>query len=312
MRGAPDPRASTGRLRGLTSLAKGSQLSRFPRPVVTPGSFHPSGTLRVHFPWSTSQASAVAGKMGRRRSRAAGTCVTICGARSSCVNVGASGSPAGLSRRPISTPTGFAPARIAEQHQKGRNDLRRRQDQHQRARSGRGQALLDRDDGILAGHRRAHRGGARRRALDRGPARPRAPEAACPKCGTVSGRVHSRYSRRLADAAIGGRQVEILLAVRRSFRPDPGCRRRTFAEQVDGLTVRYARKTPLLAGVLGSIAVALAGRAGSRLAAGLGAPASRQVMLRLVMAAPDPEAACPRVLGSMTSRSGAASTTARC
>ena len=166
MRGAPDPRASTGRLRGLTSLAKGSQLSRFPRPVVTPGSFHPSGTLRVHFPWSTSQASAVAGKMGRRRSRAAGTCVTICGARSSCVNVGASGSPAGLSRRPISMPTGFALARIAEQHQKGRNDLRRRQDQHQRARSGRGQALLDRYDGILADHRRAHRGGAQRRALE--------------------------------------------------------------------------------------------------------------------------------------------------
>jgi hypothetical protein len=128
-------------------------------------------------------------------------------------------------------------------------------------------------------------------------ARPRAPEAACPKCGTVSGRVHSRYSRRLADAAIGGRQVEILLAVRRFFCPAPGCRRRTFAEQVDGLTVRYARKTPLLAGVLGSIAVPLAGRAGSRLAAGLGAPASRQVMLRLVMAVPDPEAACPRVLG---------------
>jgi zinc-finger of transposase IS204/IS1001/IS1096/IS1165 len=128
-------------------------------------------------------------------------------------------------------------------------------------------------------------------------ARARAPEAACPRWGTVSGRVHSRYSRRLADAAIGGRQVEILLAVRRFFCPAPGCRRRTFAEQVDGLTVRYARKTPLLAGMLGSIAVALAGRAGSRLAAGLGAPASRQVMLRLVMAAPDPEAACPLVLG---------------
>ena len=91
--------------------------------------------------------------------------------------------------------------------------------------------------------------------------------------------------------------MEILLAARRFFCPAPGCRRRTFAEQVDGLTVRYARKTPLLAGVLGSIAIALAGRAGSRLAAGLGAPASRQVMLRLVMAAPDPEAACPRVLG---------------
>jgi zinc-finger of transposase IS204/IS1001/IS1096/IS1165 len=144
-------------------------------------------------------------------------------------------------------------------------------------------------------------------------ARPRAHEATCTKCGTVSGRVHSRYSRRLADAAIGGRQVEILLAVLRFSCPDPGCRRRTFAEQVDGLTVRYARKTPLLAGVLGSIAVALAGRAGSRLAAGLGAPASRQVMLRLVMAAPGPGSgltAGPR--GRWTSRSGAASTTARC
>jgi transposase len=128
-------------------------------------------------------------------------------------------------------------------------------------------------------------------------ARVRALEASCPKCGTVSRRVHSRYARTLADAAIGGRQVEIRLAVRRFFCTAGCCTRRTFAEQVEGLTVRYARKTPLLAGVLGSIAVALAGRAGSRLAAGLGIPASRQVMLRLVMATPDPEAATPRVLG---------------
>ena len=128
-------------------------------------------------------------------------------------------------------------------------------------------------------------------------ARARAGTSACPKCGTVSGRVHSRYQRRLSDAAIGGQQVEIRLAVRRFFCPDTGCGSKTFAEQVDGLTSRYARKTPLLSSVLSRIAVALAGRAGSRLAAGLGAPASRQVMLRLVMAAPDPEAPAPRVLG---------------
>jgi transposase len=72
-------------------------------------------------------------------------------------------------------------------------------------------------------------------------ARSRASEAACPKCGTVSGRVHNRYSRRLADAAIGGRQVAIVLAVRRFFCPAPGCGRRTFAEQVDGLTVRSSQ-----------------------------------------------------------------------
>jgi hypothetical protein len=128
-------------------------------------------------------------------------------------------------------------------------------------------------------------------------ARARAPEAACPGCGAVSRRVHSRYCRTLADAAVGGRPVAIALAVRRFFCADPGCPRKTFAEQVEGLTTRYARKTPLLAGMLGRIAVALAGRAGSRLASGLGVPASRQVLLRLVMAAPDPAAAEPRVLG---------------
>jgi transposase len=128
-------------------------------------------------------------------------------------------------------------------------------------------------------------------------ARARAVAAACPKCGSASGRVHSRYSRRLADAAIGGRRVEIRLAVRRFFCPAPGCERRIFAEQVEGLTSRYARKTPLLTATLASIAVALAGRAASRLAAGLTAPACRQVMLKLVMAVPDPEAPPPRVLG---------------
>jgi transposase len=142
-------------------------------------------------------------------------------------------------------------------------------------------------------------------------ARAKTARAACPACGTVSGRVHSRYSRRLADAAIGGRQVEILLTVRRFFCTSPACKARTFAEQVDGLTSRYARKTPLLAGVLGSIAVALAGRAGSRLASGLAVPASRQVMLRLVMAIPDPARHRRGWPGSTTSRSGAASTTAR-
>ncbi len=91
-------------------------------------------------------------------------------------------------------------------------------------------------------------------------------------CGSVSGRVHSRYARRLADAAIGGRRVVIRLAVRRFFCACAGCKRRTFAEQVSGLTIRYARKTPPLRRMLRDIAVALAGRAASRLAGALGHP----------------------------------------
>jgi transposase len=128
-------------------------------------------------------------------------------------------------------------------------------------------------------------------------ARARPGTASCPACGTVSARVHSRYARRLADAAIGGRRVVIRLTVRRFFCPFPDCKRRTFAGQVPGLTARYGRKTAPLAGTLRDIAVALAGRAGSRPARALDVPASRQVLLRLVMAAPDPQAPAPRVLG---------------
>ena len=93
-------------------------------------------------------------------------------------------------------------------------------------------------------------------------ARARAGEVACPSCDQVSQRVHSRYERRLADAPVGGRRVVIRLKVRRLFCDDPACSRRTFAEQVPGLTARYGRKTALLAGMQQDIAVALAGRAG--------------------------------------------------
>ena len=57
-------------------------------------------------------------------------------------------------------------------------------------------------------------------------ARARAPEAACPGCGTVSRRVHSRYCRTLADAAVGGRPVAIALAVRQFFARLPAARAR--------------------------------------------------------------------------------------
>jgi transposase len=89
----------------------------------------------------------------------------------------------------------------------------------------------------------------------------------------------------------------IVLSVRRLWCDNHGCDRRTFAEQIPGLTVRYGRRTPLLRAVLEKLAVALAGRAGARLAGQLHTPTSRSTMLRLLMALPDPDAATPRVLG---------------
>ncbi|WP_369395455.1 ISL3 family transposase, partial [Streptomyces sp. CG1] len=120
---------------------------------------------------------------------------------------------------------------------------------------------------------------------------------ACPACGTPSRRTHSRYERRLADAPVGGRRSVIELSVRRLFCDNSGCTRVIFAEQVEGLTFFYGRRPPLLRGLLEAVGVELAGRAGGRLAAVLSVPVDRSVLLRLVMAPPDPPAATPRVLG---------------
>ncbi|MGO4650035.1 ISL3 family transposase, partial [Nocardia sp. 2YAB30] len=120
---------------------------------------------------------------------------------------------------------------------------------------------------------------------------------ACVCCGYDATRVHSRYERYLADAPVGGRRLVVRLRVRRLFCDQSSCRVRTFAEQIEGVTVRHGRRTPLLRAMLEGIAVALAGRAGARLATALHASASRSTLLRLLEALPDPAAETPRVLG---------------
>ncbi|MFD5430429.1 ISL3 family transposase, partial [Streptomyces sp. NPDC127084] len=120
---------------------------------------------------------------------------------------------------------------------------------------------------------------------------------ACPGCGCESARVHSRYSRTLADVAVGGRPVLISLMVRRLFCDSPSCGRRTFAEQVEGLTVRYQRRSPLLQHLVEMAGVLLAGRGGARLLHILKVPLSRTSVLFQLMRMRLPSVATPRVLG---------------
>ncbi|MFF1414594.1 transposase family protein [Streptomyces sp. NPDC058289] len=120
----------------------------------------------------------------------------------------------------------------------------------------------------------------------------------CPDCSVRSTRVHnSTYERRLADTPVGGQPALVELTVRRLYCENTDCLRRTFVEQVEGLTVRYGRRTPATRRLLEAVAVALAGRAGSRFAVVLGSAVSRTTLLRLVMALPDPHWPEPRVLG---------------
>ncbi|MFD3940033.1 ISL3 family transposase [Streptomyces sp. NPDC058611] len=123
-------------------------------------------------------------------------------------------------------------------------------------------------------------------------------QAVCPGCGTASGRVHGGYRRRLADVAVSGHRTVIDLLVRRFICPAQECDRRTFVEQVDGLTERFARRTASLHEALEKIALALAGRPAARLATHLSIPTSANSLLRLLRKLPDePIGAAPRVLG---------------
>ncbi|WP_406483284.1 ISL3 family transposase [Streptomyces platensis] len=121
--------------------------------------------------------------------------------------------------------------------------------------------------------------------------------AACPDCGSESRRVHSSYLRFPVDVPSGGRRVVLRLRVRRFFCPEASCERRTFAEQMPGLTRRHSRWAERLRSTLTAVGLALAGRAGARMARVFGVSISRSAVLRLLDALPEPEVPSPRVVG---------------
>ena len=102
----------------------------------------------------------------------------------------------------------------------------------------------------------------------------------------------------VADGAAGGRPVLIALSVRRFRCPEPSCPKATFAEQAEGVSQRYRRRSVPLLGMLAGFGLELAGRAAARLAGTLGVPVHSATVLRLVMALPDPPVtAAPEVTG---------------
>jgi transposase len=126
----------------------------------------------------------------------------------------------------------------------------------------------------------------------------RAEAACCPRCGQEPARVHGGYARTVADGAAGGRAVLIVLQVRRFRCRNPACPAVTFAEQAAGVSERYRRRSVPLLAMLAGFGLELAGRAAARLAGTLGIAVHPATVLRLVAAAPDPQAAAaPDVLG---------------
>lgn len=122
--------------------------------------------------------------------------------------------------------------------------------------------------------------------------------SSCPRCGSVTRRIHSRYWRSLADLPAHGRIVEIRVEVRRFRCAGALCPRRIFAERLDeSITLPSARRTSRMDGVVHRLGLALGGRPGQSLAERLAIPVSKDTLLRTVRRRAGRPAAALRAIG---------------
>src|SRR5690349_3195476 len=71
-------------------------------------------------------------------------------------------------------------------------------------------------------------------------------DSQCPSCSQCATRVHSRYSRTVADVPCGGRRVLFSLLVRKFFCQTPDCPRKIFTERFPNFLRPWARMTDRL------------------------------------------------------------------
>lgn len=123
------------------------------------------------------------------------------------------------------------------------------------------------------------------------------PLAHCPVCGFPTHRLHSQYTRTLADLPWAHLRVVVQLGVRKFFCANGRCTQRIFTERFSTLVRPWARRTQRLGARLTAIAMALGGTAGAQLSQTLGMAVSRQTLLRLLRQQALPALPTPTVLG---------------
>jgi transposase len=123
------------------------------------------------------------------------------------------------------------------------------------------------------------------------------PRPECPRCHRPSSRVHSYYTRTVADLPWHGVAVKLELRTRRLRCRNSLCTKRVFCERLPRVVTSYARQTVRLTEALTLIGLLLGGEAGSRAALKLAMATSPDTLLRRVRAAVKSCAPTPRVLG---------------
>ncbi len=112
------------------------------------------------------------------------------------------------------------------------------------------------------------------------------PSACCPLCSSLATRVHSHYTRNIADLPCAGQQVRLLLQVRKFFCEVSTCVRKIFAERLAPFVEPWARVTTRLYQSVQTIGFATGGMLGARLADRLGIQTCWMTILRRMMALP--------------------------
>ncbi len=121
--------------------------------------------------------------------------------------------------------------------------------------------------------------------------------AECPRCHRPSTRVHSYYTRRVADLPWHGVAIRLTLRTRRFRCKNSLCTKRVFCERLPRVVAHYARQTVRLDDALRLIGLLLGGEAGARAADKLAVATSPDTLLRRVRATAKPCAPTPRALG---------------
>ena len=104
----------------------------------------------------------------------------------------------------------------------------------------------------------------------------------CPSCASPSGRIHSRYERKLTDFPWQVLRVRLVWSTRRFFCDADECPQKIFAERQLTVAAPYSRRTERLSLAMRCIALACGGEVGARLAERLGMRVSADSLLRQV------------------------------
>jgi transposase len=108
----------------------------------------------------------------------------------------------------------------------------------------------------------------------------------CPQCRAPATRVHSRYTRQVADLPCGGQHLRLFLHVRKFFCEGTTCTRKIFVERLTPFIEPSARVTLRLFQIVQILGLATGGRLGVRVTDRLSIQTSRTTILRRIMALP--------------------------